>query len=131
MQYSWPDHFPEACPPESSEEINGRIYRFVAGVTPAKDDFVSSQLQNPRKAFGRKACQACGLSVYRDWSCCIHYQKAIPALRKKRIAFGDLKPEHGVIMQTPSKMAGDHHTWWLPNSMPEPEGLFEIAEEGT
>ncbi|MEQ6886604.1 hypothetical protein [Salicola sp. Rm-C-2C1-2] len=129
MPRSWPEHFPAGCPPEESELATGRIYRFVSGEAPTHDDFVSLQLENPTNSYGRMACQACGLSVFRDWAVCLYSQKVVPALKKKKIAFGDLTPDHGAVMPTPSKMTERHHTWWLPDTVDAPEDLFIIAED--
>ena len=63
MQHAWPDHFPEDCPPNASDSTEGRVYRFVAANPPTAEDFVSWKQLNPKKDYGVKACQSCGLSV--------------------------------------------------------------------
>ncbi len=109
----WPEHFPENCPPANSIEAGGTVHRFVRNNPPENNDFRSNRLLHPQQDFGENICQACGLSVYRDKNDLIRKLRRLPAKRKCHIATGNLNPDTGKILPTPTQ--GDsHNTWWVP-----------------
>lgn len=110
--YSWPTHFPSACPPPSAEELTGTVFRFINGATPVEKDFKSHYERNPGSDWGHQACMARGLSVLRTLADCAAMKEAIPALRKKRIAVAEIESSIGVIAPTPSNSCDGHCTWW-------------------
>lgn len=121
--YSWPEHYPQACPPDSAKELVGTIYRFINGTSPAEKDFLSHYERNPSKDWGHDACKARGLSVLRTLSDCGLMRKAVPALRKKRVAVADISTSVGLVAITPSNSCDDHNTWWRA---PLPSVVFPL-----
>ena len=113
----WPDYFPDDCPPNSAQPASSQVYRFIDGDSPQPEDFLSWREQNPNQSCpkGVTECQACGLSVFTTQEgVCIALRRK-PFLRRKQIALGQLAPDNGVLLNTPSKGTGDnHHTWWIP-----------------
>lgn len=120
----WPPHFPEACPPDDSIEANGDVYRLVSGEPPKKEDFVSHWIKYPEKrkqyeALGR-ACEACGLSVFRSSEDAQRISRRVQHLPKK-ISVATLDPSMGRMKNT---FSAEHYTWWIPVSVREPALLF-------
>lgn len=128
MHQAWPDHFPDDCPPKTSDSANGRVYRLVGASPPNENDFLSWKQRSPNKDYGVKACQSCGLSVFVDLDHCRRLRRLVPALRKKHIATGELESQHGRIQNTPSNKMKEHYTWWVPEAVEEPWQLFQVVE---
>jgi hypothetical protein len=110
--YVWPDHYPQSCPPNNSIELNGSVYRFINGANPTERDFYSYYERQPDKDWGVDACKARGLSVLRTFADCGEMRKAIPALRKKRVAKASISIATGLVASTPSNSCEGHCTWW-------------------
>lgn len=126
----WPEHYPEQCPPNSAEPVNGTIYRFINRNTPQEKDFYSHYERNPDKDWSNNECNSRGLSVLKTKEACSEMASAVPALRKKKIVKGTLDDTCGVIAPTPSDSSVGHNTFW---SLIEPNILvtkFSIYEEG-
>lgn len=109
---TWPDHYPENCPPAYAEGFSGVVYRFTNGVNPKPKDFLSYYELRSGKNWEDKACQARGLSVYTTEEDCITAIAMIPALRKKKLCAAELSAEAGVIAPTPSNNNANHKTLW-------------------
>jgi hypothetical protein len=127
--YIWPSHFPLACPPSSATQLSGTVYRFINGVAPAEKDFLSHYERNPEKAWEAEACKARGLSVLRTFSDCGLMRKAIPALRKKRVAIAEISTPVGSVAVTSSNSCSDHCTWWRAPQPSEVVALFTTVLE--
>ena len=127
--YVWPTHFPTSCPPAAANDLAGTVYRFINGATPADRDFVSYYEREPARDWGADACKARGLSVIRTWADCGLMRKAIPALRKKRIAVANVETQIGVLATTPSNSCAGHGTWWRAPTPGEVRSLFATFDE--
>lgn len=127
--YSWPDHYPQSCPPSVAIELSGTIYRFINGADPSERDFQSHYERHPEKDWGTDACKARGLSVLRSTADCGEMRKAIPALRKKRVAVAALSVRVGLIAPTPSRSCEGHSTWWRALQPSAVVGLFTTVAE--
>lgn len=127
--YVWPTHFPPACPPVHATNLAGPVFRFINGTVPADRDFVSYYERDPGKDWGSQACQARGLSVVRTWADCGLMRKAIPALRKKRVAIAQVSTPIGLIAITPSNSCSGHSTWWRASTPSDVRPLFQTYDE--
>jgi hypothetical protein len=123
----YPNHYPAQCPPVTSTDVRGEIYRFVKGPEPVASDFISHYVMFPARYSSDEACQACGLSVSITEADAREAQKLVPSLKKKKVAKARLSGEWGKIAKTPSKLQiPNHHTWWVPNGK-TPEALFSVV----
>lgn len=127
--YVWPDHFPPSCPPTHAIDVAGTVYRFINGGQPADRDFLSHYERDPAQEWGAEACMARGLSVLRTLGDCRIMRKAVPALRKKRIAVATVETPIGVIAETPSMSCKGHCTWWRSRTPEQVRPLFSTVQE--
>lgn len=127
--YVWPDHFPHSCPPVDAIDVSGPVYRFINGRAPADRDFESHYERNAAKDWDADACVARGLSVLRNWSDCMIMRKAVPALRKKRVAVAMVVSPVGLIAPTPSNSCAGHCTWWRSLAPGQVRPLFSTFQE--
>lgn len=67
-----------------------------------------------------RACEACGLSVFRSLEDTQRVSRRIPHLPKK-ISVATLDPSMGRMKNT---FSAEHYTWWIPVSVREPALLF-------
>ncbi len=122
-------HLPSDCPPVSTENTSGEVYRFIdmTHSTPLPEDFLSWRELNPDKPCptGVQECQACGISVFRSIDDVHRAHRRIPALKGKKPALGNLTPDLGLIQNTPSNTGKSHHTWWLYKDT-SPWAVFQI-----
>lgn len=127
--YIWPEHFPNACPPDEAVPLAGPVFRFINGTAPAERDFTSHFERNAGKDWGEDACKARGLSVLRTFRDCRLMRKGVPALRKKRLAYADISTEVGVVQHTPSNTCEGHCTWWRAAPPSDVRSLFSTYAE--
>jgi len=116
----WPAHYPIKCPPAIAETVSGVIYRFTTRATPNLKDFHSYYEHNPNRDWGSDACNARGLSVFTCAKACELFRKRVPAMKKKKLASATLNSSDGLILNTPSNISDNHHTFWpqlKPNEM--------------
>jgi hypothetical protein len=74
-------------------------------------------------------CQAYGTSVFPTLDAVKNMLCRVPALRKKKIARGELNSDFGRIQNTPSQNDKSHHTWWISEGS-EPWKVFKIIDLG-
>ena len=116
--YTWPDDFPEDCPPEQAPHADGTYYRIVKNDPPEPSDFVSIYHLSRRRAereigYGRRTqCETMGLSVYTERNHAIQCAQQFPKIGDK-IAQLFLTSASGTAIQTGSGL-GSHNTWWKP-----------------
>jgi hypothetical protein len=115
--------------PSHSEEVSGIIFRFINGATPASRDFLSHYERDPGNDSNHSPCKARGLSVLRSYQHCAEMRQGVPALRKKKIAVGELSGGVGLIAGTPSKVCEGHCTWWRGVTAEVVYGLFSTVTE--
>jgi hypothetical protein len=124
-----PKHYPDKCPPEDAYFYDGILYRFTNRNNPSARDFKSFYENDPQKNWGELACQARGLSVVKCILGIREMRAAIPALRKKKVSKAIISSNYGMLANTPSSSSQNHCTWWVPQSISEPEQLFTATEE--
>ena len=110
---TWPDFYPENCPPAEAEPASGTVYRLVKHDPARAEDFKSVFEENPRGAIKKKTVKIYGLSVHRDLSDSERLKKRSKKFKNRQIAKGSLNPTLGMIQHTPS-IEESHHTWWVP-----------------
>lgn len=125
----WPDHFPEACPPEAAADATGSFYRLVEADPPAASDFMSHiELQKAGILSAKRNfaddCRAAGLSIFAEQQDAENVRESVGPLRSRLIAHGDTTGQ-GVMQHTPSNQKS-HHTWWLPVGA-EPHPRFSVV----
>lgn len=130
IMYSWPNHYPNSCPPNEAEPTSGQIYRFTYKSTPMAKDFKAFYDGDPSKDWGDLACQARGLSVYPTLEACREAAGKVPSLAKKKLASGAMQVSYGKIAETPSKNTSSHMTWWVGADCPDPVTFFVPVDVG-
>lgn len=129
---TWPDHYPSECPPDYAAQSSGEVFRFTNRNKPKSNDFFSYYILKPGYSWGKNACNARGLTVYRSVEDCIAAAAAIPALKKKHIAKAVLSNSSGKIAATPSINTKNHKTFWPLISPEDLASLFvPVYQEGT
>ena len=137
MSQSWPSTYPADCPPEQALDANGTFYRLVKNDPPAREDFRTLAEQYPSRRFSTKPSpksgvselvKAHGLSLMADKEDVIRLRRAVPAYRDGLLGKGDLVPDHGKVLATPSQSGRSHHTWWTYDGA-EPEAAFVVVAE--
>ena len=119
---TWPDFFPEDCPPNDATLASGRAYRFVRRNPPESSDFQPYRKTGQR--YDGDACEASALSILREISDVRHMQRAVPGFRSRQVAVGDLRV--GVVKYTPGRTQS-HHGWWLPDGASVHEDFVVIG----
>lgn len=129
MALSFPDYFPEGCPPNEASDSEIELFRLCMQSPPCEEDFITFYEQNPEKYRGN--ILAYGLSAYATAGDCISARKKSPRLRAKckYIAKGRNNPLRGKTLQTPSHANPNHITWWVYKGV-KPHSFFAICEEG-
>ena len=114
---TWPDLYPENCPPAEAEPVSGTFYRLVRHNPARAEDFKSVFEENPKRFNYIPTIENCGLSVQKDPQDSERLERLKKRARKyknRQIAEGNLNPTLGMIQHTPSKKYKSHHTWWVP-----------------
>lgn len=106
---SFPDNWPQGCPPADAEPAAGRVYRLVKRNPACADDFRTHDERH--KMPKADPCLRRGLSVFRTRHDAVHQAKLLPFLGDK-IACAELCPEHGRMKLTPTTQRPSHTTWW-------------------
>lgn len=122
---TYPEFFPENCPPIDAEETNGTFYRLIK--EKIKKELNEKHFKSPRENQLKRIwppsyceCELCAISLIKDPNE-IHKQKSILkskiaaySSRKIFVAKGNLLSKDGVIKNTPNKEEKifSHHDWW-------------------
>jgi hypothetical protein len=116
---TFPDDWPQGCPPADAADANGEVFRIVKADPLSATDFRSYHEMGIARG---DPVLRCGLSVFRLRSDAEHVSRMFPNLGKV-IARATLRPEHGKVKQTgrPS-----HTTWW-PYVGVDRVSLFEVV----
>ena len=102
MMTIWPDHFPEACPPEDAKYLSVKVYMLVhSPIRP--EDFLSLRERHPNSMFpdAELECQACGVSVFEKIEHIQRVQRRVKRLRRHAIGVCTLIPAMGVMNTGP------------------------------
>ncbi|MFM0596069.1 hypothetical protein [Paraburkholderia dilworthii] len=127
--YSWPDHFPEQCPPSHATDLSGSTFRFINKRQPTEYDFTSHYERLPGGDWAGQECKARGLSVLRTYDDCVTMREGVPALRRKHLAVANVAAPVGVVATTPSANCVGHCTWWRNVSPAEAAKHFSLLTE--
>ncbi|MEY4576728.1 MAG: hypothetical protein RL701_1431 [Pseudomonadota bacterium] len=103
---SYPEDWPEGCPPAEAQPAQGTFYRILNHAAPTLEDFQSHHERGLAPNADR--VKRCGLSIYETQAQARHRQKLTPRLGQY-LSAGSLTPESGVI--SASDRSG-HITWW-------------------
>ncbi|MBK0015950.1 hypothetical protein JMT66_20350 [Kosakonia cowanii] len=109
-EYPWPADFPENVPPESAIDAMGEAFRLVANDPPTDKDFVGHNQEPHIKKKGNLKPSDYGTSMFRDLEQVECARNFHVALKKKKIAIGNLEPVHGKASK-PNK--NSHFETWL------------------
>ena len=110
---TWPDFYPENCPPAEAEPASGTVYRLVKHDPARAEDFKSVFEENPRGAIKKKTVKIYGLTVHGDSQDSERLKNRARKFKNRQIAEGSLNPTLGMIRHTAS-IEESHHTWWVP-----------------
>lgn len=124
---TWPDHFPENCPPIDASRVEGQYFRLVTADPPVEWDVMSHKERDPGKNWGSGQCRACGLSIYGDEEEARKTRRRIPALRGTKVAIANVTPASGVVAPTPTRTAKSHCTWWVFEKFKDTLGLLGMV----
>ena len=94
--------------------MTGKIYRGIKASPMSEEDFISHREAQARcSADGPHGeCDCWGLSVWVSEDAVNHARAANGFAKKWYIAAGDVVPEDGVIMATPTKAQPQHHSFF-------------------
>lgn len=122
-RYTFPDGWPEGCPPSDAVDAEGQFFRIVKGKQCTPDDFLTQAEKG--KALRGCPCLRVGLSILCDMESAKHYRDVYPYLGE-RIASGLLNPTRGKI-----KSSGHGHvTWWSFSNVVR-HSLFSVVDENS
>ncbi len=112
MEYKFPEHYPKQCPPFNARAVEITLYRMVKNNPLTTKDFLCHRLLYPNIEFS-DPCEACGLSTYSSIDGAYKLQQTVPKFKKYKIAYGNIKPDNGPILETSSRDNPHHVTWWV------------------
>lgn len=122
----WSDKLPKGCPPDDSELAEGSFFHFIEGDEAQGSDFLS-RFEKDSSQGGN--CKAHGISLIRNKEDLGKYRKEYETIyADKKVVIVSLTSECGVILDTPSKLAKSHVTWWKPVDV-NPCDLCTILDE--
>ena len=118
VTYSFPNHYPNDCPPQPYNEECGRYFRLVKNeVKSDPAHFKSHYEANLRPEYeATKSCSRRALSMFKDYEEAVNLSKQFPNIGKY-IAFLDLIGGHGVICEENYCSFKSHHNWWVPTDV--------------
>ena len=119
---NFPDDWPEACPPNDSNEADGVVFAAARSTPFARLDFSSA---NDRGAFkDADECERRGVSVMKEKS---DVEALLERFKRKfkHIAKAELSSTHGRLKDTPREFAKSHCTLW-PRETVNLKDLFEV-----
>lgn len=124
--FSFPDCWPENCPPTDAEDAFSEVYRVCSANPPMPKDFKSHAELG--KQMGGDECMRYGLSVFRKEADAWHLTKIFPKLGRW-VFIGRLSPDKGKIKATPARHHPSHTTWWPYASVARAELFQPVSED--
>jgi hypothetical protein len=100
------------CPPKEASSQELAVYRLVDSMPITIKDIWSYRLLFPTRVFNVTECQARACSVFTGCEDVRNLQK-VPKFMRKKIILINIEKKDGVLLNTPSKMAKSHHSWWI------------------
>lgn len=120
---------PNACPPDDAKAVDRTFLRFVRGDLKNGEvvgpDAWQLPYENPKSpCYGKHDdCFHHAHSLVGDPADIDFARKAVPFFRRQQVAEVAIRPNMGVVRNTPSSRVGrSHHSWW-----PEPPHLVPDA----
>lgn len=128
---SWPTYFPEGCPPEDAYATAEGFVRMVSNDPPTPDDFLTTheEIERGLKPPLRRSadpCMVCGASLFDSVVRARRVRDALPPLRSKLLAIGELQGE-GLVKRTGQKPG--HFTWWRRVGERSAWRTFNVVDE--
>jgi hypothetical protein len=123
---TFPEGWPNDCPPAEAIDASGMIFRIVNREPPAPEDFVSHF--EAGKLPKAPPCLRCGLSVFQELGDAIHQRRLLPKLGRL-IARGEVFAQHGKIKLATGKQP-THTTWWAYRDVNRASLFSIVPEEG-
>lgn len=127
---TYPDIFPNECPPTDSKHEKIQVYRLVKKDIISEEDFKSfiemgRDARDPKNPFIEY-----GLSVNTNYDELRKSWRGNPGLKRnfKNICVGLTYLCTGCIKATPSKFQKHHHTWWIYKEV-NPCNFFKLVPE--
>ena len=135
---TWPEYFPQDCPPQDVVSPSGVFYRVVAdkiGRTLKKEHFESPRQSQRKRVWPPNVCecQLCGVSLLKTMEDSIKKANQLLALGRYRdcvgrLAIGEIEDSAGVMKHTPDIPSNllSHHDWWVPEEI-DPLQFFSYS----
>lgn len=126
---SFPDDYPEGCPPDDAPYADCEVFRVVSNNPPDSGEFPT--LAEKGRILNGRECECHGLSVFRDRADAQFCAEKYPHLGSL-IARAELSPSQGKLAATPRVINGvenSHATWW-PFTFVSRHTLFTVVSEG-
>ncbi|ENJ9655628.1 hypothetical protein FDB88_11870 [Clostridium sporogenes] len=125
---SFPNIFPDGCPPEDSKHIRLKVYRLSEKDSITKDDFKSFKEKGIDKRDPKNPFIEYGLSVNTNYNELRRCWRGNPGLKRrfKKICSGITYECTGLVKATPSNYQKSHHTWWVYKEV-DPSNFFKIG----
>jgi hypothetical protein len=100
------------CPPKEASPQELVVYRLVDNMPITIKDIWSYRALYPVKVFKADECKARACSVFTDCKEAENLRK-LPQFREKKVIVINIEKKDGVLLNTPSKAARSHHSWWI------------------
>jgi hypothetical protein len=100
----------DVCPPSAAEAVTLKIYRGIRDGSITAQEFLSHvERELPSDPTN---CEHWGLSVWISEPAVEHARRTYRSVRRMQIAVGEVTPDDGVLLATPTKQQPEHHTFW-------------------
>ena len=126
MSLSFPQGWPDQCPPNDAVDADGIVFRIVKTDPITAADMASHH--ETGKLLKAPPCLRCGLSVFRELQDAFHQRQLFPKLGKL-IAKAALQAAHGKTKLTEGRQP-THTTWWPYEGVDRASLFALVAEEG-
>lgn len=123
---TFPNTWPEDCPPRDALDAEGETYRIVKNNPPSPSDLASHF--ETGKLLKAPPCLRCGLSVFRELREAMHQRLLLPKLGAM-IARATLVASHGKTKLTEGRQP-THTTWWAYEHVNRASLFSVVKEEG-
>jgi len=129
---TWPDFYPDNCPPSEAEPHRGDIYMFRMRNEAVELSFTPYIIKCPERVQPGLECIGSGVYCFRTLRELRHMMNAIPKIRRNAISIKTSSRESDGLHKNTGSSKG-HYTWWLVEGI-EPwnhaEDLVEAEASG-
>lgn len=118
MDYSWPEHYPENCPPEEADSRPGTYFRCISGNDVTEEDFESNYDMNLRRDMERtNPCARRSTSIWSTFKGARRILDLWPQFPSRCIAEVGLDGRCGQLKRSKGKERREHYHWWIPTNI--------------